>query len=257
MERIYTKTSCPLYGTQYCESLNMESCQACTLKCETQAQAEVVMADLDAYAALMPEEGITGLFATDECVLCRGENKGKKKWYGFTDLANPQPRRHKTGFLGVAKERRAGAVLPVQLGCCDDCRRRMLRLEYIMPVMMALFTVIPLGIFSVRGIREPLMAVSHGLPFYLFAACVLLGALLGRWIKKGMVRQYAAHTYLKVIETPALAPMKEKGWFELNGEGDMSRVVFARRPAAHGLYTTMPANAAPIQENETVSGKND
>ncbi len=249
MERSYTKTTCPLHATPYCENLNMESCEACTVKCETQAQADAVKADLDACAALLPEGGVSALFATDECRFCKTQPKGKKSWYAFLDLANPEPRRVKANVLGLARHPRAGTLLPVQISCCEACRKRFLRVEYATPVLAALSAVLPLAVMSVRSVREPLMAVNHGLPFYIFAACILLGVCAGHFLKKALLKKYAPLTHMKAMEIPLLAQMKENGWFELNGEGPASKLVFAKKPAGRGLYTAMPREAGEAGQN--------
>ena len=73
MPRLYTNTDCPLHGSEYCARLHMESCDTCTVRGRDEEEMQLLKQDLDAIAAMMPEEGIAALFLTNECVLCKGE----------------------------------------------------------------------------------------------------------------------------------------------------------------------------------------
>ena len=78
MPRLYTNTDCPLHGSEYCARLHMESCDTCTVRGRDEEEMQLLKQDLDAIAAMMPEEGIAALFLTNECVLCKGEEKGAR-----------------------------------------------------------------------------------------------------------------------------------------------------------------------------------
>ena len=78
MPRVYTNKECPLHGSDYCARLNMESCDVCTVRSRNGEEMELLKQDLDAIAKLIPEEGISELFQTDTCMLCRGTEKGKR-----------------------------------------------------------------------------------------------------------------------------------------------------------------------------------
>ena len=115
MPRLYTNTDCPLHGSEYCARLHMESCDTCTVRGRDAEEMQLLKQDLDAIAAMMPEEGIAALFLTNECVLCKGEEKGARAWYAQTDIGNAEPRRKQAGFLGIKREARAGSILPIQI----------------------------------------------------------------------------------------------------------------------------------------------
>ena len=69
----YTNADCPLYGSEYCAALNMESCEKCTVDCTDEEKTARVKQDLADMAALLPEDGMAKLFTGEECVLCKGE----------------------------------------------------------------------------------------------------------------------------------------------------------------------------------------
>ena len=53
----YTNADCPLYGSEYCAALNMESCEKCTVDCTDEEKTARVKQDLADMAALLPEDG--------------------------------------------------------------------------------------------------------------------------------------------------------------------------------------------------------
>ena len=186
---------------------------------------------------MMPEEGIAALFLTNECVLCKGEEKGARAWYAQTDIGNAEPRRKQAGFLGIKREARAGSILPIQLACCDACRKRYLMLQYVAPVTAAASIVLGFVLMSIRAIREPLMAITPALPAIVFLV-LALGGILGGWLWRGALhKRYGKMTYLSIFRIDTLRRMKRLGWFELYETKDVSRLVFSKKPFRQGLYT--------------------
>lgn len=249
MARTYTKETCPLHGSKYCALLNMENCRTCTVNCDTEEKAAQVRADLDAICEKMPEDGLTDLFAGDECRLCKGEPQ-QKKWYALADLGHREPKRRKAALLGIAREPRAGTVLPVQIACCDACRRRYLMLEYVAPVSGTAFAALGLILMSVRSVREPIAAVAAVLPFLVFAAITAVGIIGGALIKKALRRKYDAKMHLDIMGTDKLNQLADRGWFELYRNSDMSRLVFSKTPIKQGIFTSAPEKNEESAENE-------
>lgn len=243
MPRVYLNKQCPLHGSDYCARLNMENCDTCTVRGRTEAEMQLLKLDLDAIAALMPEEGISELFLTDECVLCKGKEKGKRAWYAQTDIGNAEPRRKRVGFLGIKREARAGSILPLQLACCNACRKRYLTLQYVFPLTAAICMASGFLLMSVRAIREPLMAVMPALPAIVFLAFTLGGVLGGLFWRKALHKRYGEKTHLSIFNIGAMQHMRRLGWFELYEEKDLSRLVFSKRRFRQGLYTGAPERA--------------
>ncbi len=252
MARVYTNTACRLHGSEYCAMLNMENCDSCTVCSETEERADAVRADLDIILANMPEESVSALFAGENCLLCKGEPQ-KKAWYALTDLGHAQPRRKKAGILGIAREPRAGSVLPVQIACCADCRKRYLALEYVQPLIGTAGAAAALVILSIRRFREPIAAVAEILPVLIFLGVTVLAILAGRLVKSCLARKYGALTRLNVMKAPFLADMANRGWFELNPNKGMSRLVFSKTPTRKGLFTAFPEQS---EEIFAANGKN-
>ncbi len=242
MPRVYTNTDCPLHGSTYCARLNMESCGTCTVRGRDGEEMELLRKDLDAIEALVPEEGIFDLFATQECVLCKGEEKGRRAWYALTDIGNAEPRRKQAkGIFGIRREARAGSVLPIQLACCDACRKRYLKLQYITPVMTAAGMLAGLGLMSIRPLREALMAIAQVLPMAAFLALSAGSAAAGMLLRKRYIARYRKEMYLSVFKIGTLRKLRRLGWFELYETRDVTRLVFSKKRIRQGLYTGMYA----------------
>lgn len=252
MPRVYTNKKCPLHGSDYCARLNMESCDVCTVRSRNGEEMELLKQDLDAIAKLIPEEGISELFQTDTCMLCRGTEKGKRTWYAQTDIGNAEPRRRHIGFLGIKREARTGSILPIQIACCDACRRRYLTLQYIAPITTAICMALGLILMSIRPIREPLMAITPALPAIVFVVFMLCGLMGGRLWRKALCARYGKKTYLSIFQIDALRRMRRLGWFELYEDRNVSRVVFSKMKLRQGLYTGACGHGAAAEPNAAV-----
>ncbi len=253
----YSDVDCPLYGSEYCAALNMESCEKCTVDCSDEEKAERVKQDIADMAALLPKDGMAKLFTGDECVLCKGE-KGKKEYYAFFDMGHIGRRRHRVkGLQGILKkEPRFGSLLPAQVGCCAECKKRVSRLSYVKSAIIAAFLASGVIVLSFRAINEPLMAITHGLPFYIFAVWTIIGVLTAQLAYRVMRRKYERLTYLNVMDAPELSELKEKDWFELFAEHGVSRLVFSKKPMSHGLFAAMPEELADKGEKSENSSEN-
>lgn len=234
MERIYTNEECPLYGTEYCRRLNMVKCGVCPAR--ERGWAEQVREDMDAIAALLPEEDVSALFHTDRCVLCKGE-PNHRACYAMADVGNPEPEREGRNFLGIKTRLRVGSLLPVQMSCCDSCRRKHQILTYlpILPPLMAAAVV--LALLSMHSIRAGLASIHVLAPLAVFVLAVALAALIAWAVERSLFRRYGEETYLNIMEQPFLARMERRGWFELQRGRRMSRLIFTRERLKQGLYT--------------------
>lgn len=249
MQRVYTNEACRLHGSAYCAMLNMESCASCTVCSESEEKDEAIRADLDVILSNMSDHSMHALFAGDDCLFCKGEPL-KKKWYALTDIAHVQPRRKKATLLGIARESRVGTVLPIQIACCEDCRKRFLTLEYVRPLTGTIAAALSLVVLSVRRFREPIAALAEILPFAIFLAVTAIGILAGKIIKGRLRKKYGALMHMGIMELPILHDMAERGWFELTPTEGMSRLVFSKTPIKQGLFTGWPVEDAVRAEEE-------
>lgn len=235
MERVYTNTGCPLYGTDYCARLNMVKCEVCPAN-ESKGRAEQVRADLDVIAALLPEADLTPLFHTESCVLCKGE-PNPRALYAIADLGHKEPEREGRNFLGMKVKMKTGSLLPVQLSCCKACRDKHRVMSYV-PILLPLAAaVLMLALLSITSIREGLAALHPIVPLAVFAVVVGGAVLFSRALEASLRKRYDRETYLNILEQPFLARMAGLGWFEIQRGKRTSQLIFSKERLKQGLYT--------------------
>jgi len=249
MNRIIDNKECPLYHTPDCDLLNMPSCPECIMNGKDEDDARHAMEDLEVLRGLLPEEGVHPLFAGDDCQLCKKTPPNKKAYYGLMDLGHPEPKRSKRSVIGIKIKSAVGSLVPIQLGVCSPCRRRILTLEYL-PLLLPLAAgIVSLAVLLLPGVSDALEATSMLLPFAVFVGVVVIAAVAGRLITNALEKRYAQVTELDPFNLPILHDMREKGWFPLNTNGKRLRLVFVRKRMRMGVGTGTPEDAVcPVHE---------
>lgn len=243
MNRVIDNTACPLYHTPECDLLNMPACEKCIVNGREEDDAKQIKADLDTLTALLPEGGVYPLFAGDECQLCKKDPPNKKAFYGLLDLGHPEPKRTKRSVIGIKIKAAVGSLVPIQIGVCAACRKRILMLEYL-PVLLPLAAgVVALGALLLPGVSDSLEQAGMLIPLAVFAGVVVIAALAGRLITGMLEKRYAKLTALDPFELPILRKMREKGWFPINTNGKRLRLVFTKKRMQMGVGTGTPEDA--------------
>ena len=234
MARNYTNTTCQFYGTKHCAALNMESCDKCIV---TEENAAGIMEDIDLVLNMLPEEGIYRFFSTDECMLCKGEKKNKADCYALVDLGNPEPKRAKRNILGMKTKTAIGSILPLQLSCCKDCRKRFSALSGRHIIVTIITAIVVFLLLNYKPIGESIANISMALPLLLFIASVLGAWFISKASRKNLIKKYSQLTWLKVMDIPGVDELADKNWLELAPDKDMSRLIFSKDPLKSGLLT--------------------
>ena len=229
--------NCEFYGTEYCELLNMQSCENCTFGKQKQEESEATKKDLDVLMSLVPEEGVASLFQSDTCLLCKGEKPGKRSCYGMLDIGHPKPERSRRSVIGLKTKCRVGSIIPLQIACCSRCRRNYFIVEYLPVFLSVLVAIIALSVISMRSVLEPLSAVSELLPLGVFVVAVLLGYFAGVLLRKSLKKAKSRETEFDVWRPPLLQKLKELGWQPLSTDKHVSHLVFTRKRVPQGVYT--------------------
>jgi len=231
-------SNCPLYETKYCDMLSIEACSDCLLNKAEGEEAEKLIQTLKTTDSLMPEEGIEDLFLSESCVLCKGEERGERRYYAVCDIGNAEPRTEGKNLWGGKSVLRSGSLVPVQLSCCEACRKRLLRMEYLPTILPTAFGVLSLSLLSVHRIRESIVRVAPILPVLIFGASLGIGFLLAYLFRKKCGAEYGKKTHMNLFDLPRFRNMPEKGWFEVNAnKHGVSHFIFTKEPLKHGLYT--------------------
>lgn len=253
MAREYTNTECPLHGTRYCSILNMPNCDECTITArERTTGIESVKTYIDKLEQLMPEGGISELFTKDTCLLCKGE-PNKKSCYALLDMGNEEPRSGKRSVLSVKAKVTAGAIVPVQIACCNDCRKRFKRISYIQLTLVSITMAVVMLLLSIRPINEALKAIWMWLPAAVFVGMTVLSVVVGALVRNSLCKKYSSLTHLDVFELPKLHEMKEKGWFQLTDKPNKyaTKLVFSDKRVRRGVFTgKVPPKEQPVTAGE-------
>lgn len=243
MARNYTDTSCPLYGTKYCAALNMENCDKCMVGEENHVG---IMKDIDAVLNMLPEGGVYPFFSTDKCMLCKGDKKNKADCYAILDLANPEPKKEKHNVLGMKTKGNVGSILPLQLSCCKECRKRYNTLSGRHTAVTIITAIVMFLLLNYKPIGESIANISMALPLVLFVVSVLGAWFISKAARKKLIKQYSELTWLNALEIPGVDELAEKNWFEINPGKDMSRLIFSKEPLKCGMLT------GPMSQEENI-----
>lgn len=225
---------CRLQGTDCCEKLARGDCKACPGGGAADDRIDELEQHVQAVSALLPEEGPQSLYESGECLLCKDKPR-KKSCYALWDFGNVQPRAKVPGLLGIKKDAKVGAIVPLQFACCETCRKNWELLTLSLPVCIAAGGIIGLATGYILPIRNALTKVHPALPLAVFAGLVLLGWLAGTLFRRSILKKKGAQTTFDVNKLPYVVKMKEKGWFLLMG-GRLKRPIFSEERRKRGWF---------------------
>jgi len=182
-----------------------------------------------AVQALLPE----GELCADEsrCLLCADGEAQPAAWYAFLDMGCIEE--GEQGPALVYKNGKKGLAAPLQVPCCDRCKKNWNAVSRVLP----LCTIAGLAAAAVVGvgmpIRNALAQVHTALPFAAAALFAAAGVLAGIALKKRAVKKRSAHTDFNWEHIPYIGEMQKKGWFFLSKSRPVSPV-FSKEKRADG-----------------------
>lgn len=251
MEQERTNRNCPLWGTETCARLNMRACRGCPAEDKDPRECNDIREDVDTLYGFLPEEGVASLFTTEECTLCRGEQKGKRESWGLFDMGHADPRERKQK-LKLFRSKTYGFVIPLQFSCCRDCRRRFQLLSW----LPMLTTIVILGgtllIVAQEPVAQSLRNVWRGLPLVVMALAAGISWLLGKILVKVLRARFNQQTFVDLKDHPMIQRMAALGWESIL-DGKYPQPVFTRKRLTYGVGTAEPPAA---EEKITGDGEN-
>ncbi len=227
---------CPLYATDECRMLNMTTCKDCTVNGSSAKEMESIKNEIQLMRSLMPKEGIDKLFLGDECLFCKGE-PNEKSCYALLDVGHKEPKHREKLKQALSGTKDAGSIIPLQISCCDECKKRISRLGYVKSTFATVVSGAALLILSLRAVHEPLMAVFTAFPLVIFLVCVAIGIIGGGCLQTRLKRQYEKKTHLHVMDIPQMRGLEECGWFVIYKDEPVSKLVFSAERLKQGLFT--------------------
>ncbi len=246
-----TNRNCPLWGTETCARLNMRACRGCPAEDKDVRECNDIRDDVNTLYALLPEEGIASLFTDETCSLCKGESKGKRESYGLFDMGHADPRARKKK-LSLFRGKTFGFVVPLQFGCCKDCRRRFQLLSWLPMLVTILILGAALLIVAQEPVAQSLRNVWRGLPLLVMLLAAGLSFLTSKVLTRALRARFNERTYMDLRDHPLVRRMLSLDW-ECVVEGKYPQPVFTRKRLCYGIGTAVPAAAG---EKSKEDGKN-
>ena len=242
MEQERTNRNCPLWGTETCARLNMRACRGCPAEDKDPRECSDIREDVDQLYSFLPEEGIAALFTGEDCTLCRGERKGKRESYGLYDMGHADPRARGKKKLNLFRSKTYGFVIPLQFGCCRDCRRRFQLIGWLPMLVTIVILGAALLVVAQEPVAQSLRNVWRGLPLLVMAFSAGLSYLLGKVLTKALRARFNRVTYMDLRDHPLVQRMTALGWENLV-EAKYPQPVFTRKRLSYGVGTAAPAAA--------------
>ena len=252
MEQERTNRDCPLWGTETCAQMNMRACRGCPAEDSDARECEIIRDDVNTLLSLLPEEGIHGLFSGDECTLCKGEGKGRRECYGLFDMGHADPRPRKKEKLRLFRKKSYGFVIPLQFGCCRDCRRRFQLIGWLPMLVTIVILGAALLVVAQEPVAQALRNVWRGLPLTIMVLAAGLSYLVGKVLTNVLRARFNQRTYMDLKDHPLIQRMLSLGW-ETIVDDRYPQPIFTRKRLSYGIGTAVPQ--AP-EEKITDDGEN-
>lgn len=235
---------CPLLGTDACRMLNAENCTKCSVGKLKPEKQQAALGSLTRLYETVPPEKLMPFYASDTCLFCKGEEKGKKECYGLFDMSKRDPEGDWT--IAVVKHRKIGVkvadmLLPMQVACCSDCKRRHRLFAFIPPLVALIVIAAGLILTTSTGLYKILYDIASWMPALTMVIFILLGVALHFIIRSAMASAYSKKTIMNVSELPGIAELEEMGFKEVaEKKNGVSTVVFSNKFREHGVGSLLP-----------------
>lgn len=230
--------NCGLYRTKYCETLHRGTCKGCPS--ET-CSAETLKREIDIYESLLPEGGIARLAESKTCRFCKGEKKGERDGYAILFLAHPEPKHLSADTFG-GKHEAIGAMIPLQLAICADCRKRFLLREYLPTALGVIGGISGLLLFARGKLHDMLAMQAMILPFAAWVALTATMILLGILAAGKQMKNAERSMICDILTHPSVVELLGKGWIPVAKERG-AKLMFSKTLIRHGLGTYTEAKA--------------
>lgn len=226
---------CTVTDTVLCKWLNKD-CKDCYINSlKKDDDIDQMLKSFEVTLSLLPEDFDT--LQGEACCFCKGENKNPRDGYAIVDLAHSEPEHKKGMFFGLGKKvrQRIGSMMPVSISICKECRRSFRLVESIKWLSILVITGIGIGLLCVPSIGTAVSGISTALPIGVVLVAAAAGYFLGKVLSNWLVKARSESMAFNVFDVPVGAKMKERGWFTIQDDGDVTRMLFANRPFTRKL----------------------
>jgi hypothetical protein len=227
--------NCAVTDSVLCKWLNKD-CKDCyihTLKKDD--DTDQMLKNFEVTLSLLPSE--FDELQGETCSFCKGEKKNPRDGYAIVDLAHSEPEHKKGMFFGMGKKvrQRIGSMMPVSISICKECRRAFRMAEALKWLSILVLGGLSVVLLVVPSIGAAVSNVSAALPIGVILVAAALGYFLGKVLSAAYVKAQSRRMVLNVFDIPAGAEMKSKGWFTIQDDGEVTRVLFSKKPYTRKL----------------------
>ena len=231
-------TECALYGTEECRFINAESCSECTVGLLAHDKQETVKTALGKLMQAAPQDELEPLYTSEECLLCKGEEKGKAECWALFDLAKREEEGDWTLALGKKRigVKSADMVLPLQVSCCKKCRAAHRRFDYLPTAVALVIAAAGLILTTNRGFYKAAYDTAPWLPAAVMAAFGILAIAASAVLRRVFAKAAAKRMHIDASGIPGVDKLIEKGFYEVGEKKNgVSAMVFANERREHGV----------------------
>ncbi len=245
--------SCSITDSVLCKWLDKDckDCYVNTLK-KTDEPVEMLK-NFQVTLELLPPD--FDELQSDHCCFCK-QTPNPRDGYAIVDLAHSEPANMKGMFFGFGKKvrQRIGSMMPVSISICRQCRASLRLTEAFKWLGIVVLGGISVGLLVIPSIGEAVSAVSPALPIGIVLAAAALGYFLGKLSSSLYIKAKSDKMAFNVFEIPVVAEMKRRGWFTIQDDGEVTRLLFSHKPFTRKLADlgyTPPAECARCDETQT------
>ncbi len=220
--------NCSASDSVLCKWLDRD-CKDCYIQTIKKDEADEALGNFNVTLSLLPE-GFDELQA-EQCAFCKGEAKNKRAGFAIVDLAHSEPEYKRGMFFGFGKKvrQRVGSLMPVSISICRGCRTSLRLAETFKWLSILVLVGISVAVMCVPSVGMVISGVSSALPFGIVIVAGALGYYLGKVFSALYVKANSSRVAFNIFDIPAGAEMKRKGWFTLQDDGEVTRVLFSKK----------------------------
>lgn len=187
-------------------------------------------------ASMLPNGNVRPLFESEICLLCQKEAQ-KRTCYAVTDMGNKEPEGTKPTALMIRVKTKIGSILPLQIACCDRCKRNHRIDSLIMMLIMLITLGVGLFVLSRSSVAAALYSVNKGLSFIIFLALIPISFGVGKLLRVIFRKKAEKETIFNVCEIPFVVQLTDRGWFPLNTNAEKEpTLVFSKEKLKKGWF---------------------
>lgn len=221
-------TQCTIRDSALCKWVDKADCANCyVMELSNDEQADALKR-WEVTQSLLPDN-VDDLHQSETCHFCV-KDPLPRSCYATLDIANPEPEAKKGMFFGIGKKVRSriGSLLPLAISCCSRCRKAFLMADVIRYATPLVFLIIGIILMMIPPIYSFMNSLGALVSTLFVVVMFLAGILAGRIFFTMYVKNKSREVRFNVFDIPIVSKMQDMGWFMLEGEGPVSKLIFSK-----------------------------